>query len=80
MQTIGFTQLRSNLAAVTNQVIETGEEVTVFRRNQPVFKIVPLVPEIQRAVRVENQPSEDFMNSANDFIDRYESVFDRLAH
>ena len=42
MLTVGFSELRANLTSVTNQVIQEGEEITVFKRNQPAFKIVPL--------------------------------------
>ena len=42
MLTVGFSELRANLTSVTNQVIQEGEEITVFKRNQPAFMFVPL--------------------------------------
>ena len=30
MLTVGFSELRANLTSVTNQVIQEGEEITVF--------------------------------------------------
>lgn len=73
MLTVGFTELRNNLSAVTNEVMTSGEEVTVFKRNRPAFKIVPL------ETRDRSEAVSDFSAAADRFIDQYESVFERLA-
>lgn len=74
MLTVGFSQLRSNLTSVTNRVIDDGEEITVFKRNQPVFKIVPFDDN-----STDKSDNSEFVAAADRFINRYESVFERLA-
>ena len=86
MLTVGFSELRANLTSVTNQVIQEGEEITVFKRNQPAFKIGPLgldsTSENKEAVAEtssETIDQEKILGAATSFIDRYESVFERLS-
>jgi len=86
MLTVGFSELRANLTSVTNQVIQEGEEITVFKRNQPAFKIVPLgvdsTSDNKEAVAEtssETIDQEKILGAATSFIDRYESVFERLS-
>lgn len=73
MLTVGLSELRSNLAAVTSHVIDEGQEVTVFKRNQPVFKLVPIRP-------TPAQDDQTTVDAGMAFIDQYDSVFERLAH
>ena len=86
MLTVGFSELRANLTSVTNQVIQEGEEITVFKRNQPAFKIVPLgvdsTSDNTEAVAKTSSKTidqEKILGAATSFIDRYESVFERLS-
>ena len=86
MLTVGFSELRANLTSVTNQVIQEGEEITVFKHNQPAFKIVPLgvdsTSDNKEAVAKtssETIDQEKILGAATSFIDRYESVFERLS-
>ena len=42
MVTVAFSELRQNLTQVADKVANEGEEVVVFKRSKPLFKIVPL--------------------------------------
>lgn len=42
MVTVAFSELRQNLTQVAEKVANEGEEVVVFKRSKPLFKIVPL--------------------------------------
>lgn len=42
MVTVAFSELRQNLTQVAERVANDGEEVVVFKRSKPLFKIVPL--------------------------------------
>lgn len=51
MVTVAFSELRQNLTQVADKVANEGEEVVVFKRSKPLFKIVPL--DYQGSVAVE---------------------------
>ena len=51
MVTVAFSELRQNLTQVAEKVANEGEEVVVFKRSKPLFKIVPL--DYQSPVAVE---------------------------
>ena len=42
MVTVAFSELRQNLTQVAEKVANEGEEVVVFKRSKPLFKIVRL--------------------------------------
>lgn len=46
--------------------------VTVFKRNKPAFKIVPIENEA-------SQEMADYLSVADDLIDEYVDVFEALA-
>ena len=39
MVTVAFSELRQNLTQVADKVANEGEEVVVFKRSKPLFKI-----------------------------------------
>ena len=51
MVTVAFSELRQNLTQVAEKVANEGEEVVVFKRSKPLFKIVPLDYPGRRSVR-----------------------------
>lgn len=54
MVTVAFSELRQNLTQVANKVANEGEEVLVFKRSKPLFKIVPLDHESPVAVEYDS--------------------------
>lgn len=69
--TASFTDVRRDLTTITEKVITDGVQVTVFKRNKPAFKIVPVEPptDMQLAYL-----------AANTELDReYLDVFEELA-
>ena len=54
MVTVAFSELRQNLTQVAEKVANEGEEVVVFKRSKPLFKIVPL--DYEGPVTVEYDP------------------------
>ena len=86
MLTVGYSELRANLTSVPNQVIQERQEITLFKRKQPAFKIVPLgvdsTSDNKEAVAKTSSEAidqEKILGAATSFIDRYESVFERLS-
>lgn len=70
--TASFTDARLKFTQITNLVMNEGVDVTVFKRNKPAFKIVP--------IRKDNDASRsDYLAEAADFIDEYEDVLTKLA-
>ncbi len=70
--TASFTDARTNFTQITDLVMKEKVLVTVFKRNKPAFKIVP----------IENEaPSEvaNYLSVADDLMDEYKDVFEALA-
>ena len=57
MVTVAFSELRQNLTQVAEKVANEGEEVVVFKRSKPLFKIVPL--DYQSPVAVEYDAAQE---------------------
>ncbi len=57
MVTVAFSELRQNLTQVAEKVANEGEEVVVFKRSKPLFKIVPL--DYQGPVAVEYDAAQE---------------------
>ena len=70
--TASFTDARVNFTQITDLVMNEHVSVTVFKRNKPAFKIVPIEneapPEIAKYVSI-----------AEDFMEEYVDVFEALA-
>lgn len=70
--TASFTDARVNFTQITDLVMNEHVPVTVFKRNKPAFKIVP----------IENgapAKAADFLSVADDLMDEYVDVFETLA-
>lgn len=70
--TASFTDARTNFTQLTDLVMKEHVSVTVFKRNKPAFKIVP----------IENEASQDvasYLSVADDLMDEYTDVFEALA-
>ncbi len=70
--TVSLTDARTNFTQLTDLVMKEHVTVTVFKRNKPAFKIVP----------IENEPPqgmENYLAAADDLIDEYVDVFEALA-
>lgn len=70
--TASFTDARTNFTQLTDLVMKEHVSVTVFKRNKPAFKIVP----------IENETSQDvasYLSVADDLMDEYTDVFEALA-
>ena len=70
--TASFTDARTNFTQITDLVMKEKVSVTVFKRNKPAFKIVP----------IENEaPSEvaNYLSVADDLMDEYKDAFEALA-
>lgn len=89
MLTVGLSELRSNLATVTQRVVEDGEEVLVIKHNRPAFKLVPLglsekvKSDSDEVLLVKDQSEttdkQKWMQLFSKIIDEYPTVFERLA-
>lgn len=70
--TASFTDARTNFTQLTDLVMKEHVTVTVFKRNKPAFKIVP----------IENEAPHDmasYLSVADDLMDEYTDVFEALA-
>lgn len=70
--TASFTDARTNFTQLTDLVMKKHVSVTVFKRNKPAFKIVP----------IENEAPQDvasYLSVADDLMDEYTDVFEALA-
>lgn len=70
--TASFTDARINFTQLTDLVMKEHVSVTVFKRNKPAFKIVP----------IENEASQDvasYLSVADELMDEYTDVFEALA-
>ena len=70
--TASFTDARINFTQLTDLVMKDRVTVTVFKRNKPAFKIVP----IDNAAPAE---MADYLSAADDLMDDYVDVFEALA-
>ncbi len=67
--TVSFSEMRTNLTTITNEVINNRIPVTVFKHNKPVFKIVPIETDMQSIYR-----------AVSDEVDEeYQDLFEALA-
>lgn len=66
--TASFSEVRRDLTRVTDLVMEEGVGVTVFKRNRPAFKIVPVA-----------DPQERYLSEAAAADEEYFDVFEALA-
>lgn len=70
--TASFTDARTNFTQLTDLIMKEHVSVTVFKRNKPAFKIVP----------IENEAPQDvasYLSVADDLMDEYTDVFEALA-
>lgn len=70
--TTSFTEARVNFTQLTDFVIKEQVPVTVFKRNKPAFKIVP----IKSDAHVEGA---DYLYAADELMDEYTDVFEALS-
>lgn len=70
--TASFTDARTNFTQITDLVMKEHVSVTVFKRNKPAFKIVPIENEAPKEIA-------DYLSVADDLMDEYEDVFEALA-
>lgn len=70
--TASFTDARVNFTQITDLVMKERIPVTVFKRNKPAFKIVPIENEAPAEVA-------DYLSVADDVMDEYADVFEALA-
>ena len=61
MLTVAFSELRQNLTQVADKVANEGEEVVVFKRSKPLFKIVPRSVGAQSRRAARASPSETWV-------------------
>jgi prevent-host-death family protein len=70
--TVSLTDARTNFTQLTDLVMKEHVTVTVFKRNKPAFKIVP----------IENEPPqgmENYLAVADDLMDEYTDVTEGLS-
>lgn len=68
--TASFSDVRSNLSSIADKVMSDHVQVTVFRNNKPVFKIVP----------VDTVSSgKGYLALADEVDSEYHDVFEALA-
>ena len=70
--TASFTDARTNFTQITDLVMKEHVSVTVFKRNKPAFKIVPIENEAPKEIA-------DYLSVADDLMDEYKDVFGALA-
>ena len=70
--TASFTDARINFTQITDLVMNERVPVTVFKRNKPAFKIIPIDNTAPSKVA-------DYLSIADDLMDEYEDVFETLA-
>ena len=70
--TASFTDARANFTQITDFVMKERVPVTVFKRNKPAFKIVPIENEAPAEVA-------DYLSAADEIMDEYSDVFEALA-
>lgn len=70
--TASFTDARTNFTQLTDLVMNEHVSVTVFKRNKPAFKIVPIDSPVA-STRAE------FSSIATELMDEYADVFEALA-
>lgn len=70
--TASFTDARTNFTQITDLVMKEKVSVTVFKRNKPAFKIVPIENEALSEVA-------NYLSVADDLMDEYKDVFEALA-
>ena len=70
--TASFTDARTNFTQITDLVMKEHVSVTVFKRNKPAFKIVPIENEAPKEIA-------DYLSVADDLMDEYKDVFEALA-
>lgn len=70
--TASFTDARVNFTQITDLVMNERVPVTVFKRNKPAFKIVPIESEAPAG-------TSSYLSLADDLMDEYVDVFEALA-
>lgn len=70
--TASFTDARTNFTQIADLVMKEKVSVTVFKRNKPAFKIVPIENEAPFEVA-------NYLSVADDLMDEYKDVFEALA-
>ena len=70
--TVSLTDARTNFTQLTDLVMKEHVTVTVFKRNKPALKIVPIKNEPPQGM-------ENYLAVADDLMDEYTDVFEALA-
>lgn len=70
--TASFTDARTYFTQLTDLVMKEHVSVTVFKRNKPAFKIVPIENEVPQDIA-------NYLSAADDLMDEYTDVFEALA-
>lgn len=66
--TASFTEARANFTQLTDMVMRERVPVTVFKRNKPAFRIVPI-----------EDAQDAYAAAASGLADEYADVFEALA-
>ena len=69
---VSFTDARTYFGQLTDLVTKEHVTVTVFKRNKPAFKIVPIENEVPQNIT-------NYFSAADDLMDEYTDVFEALA-
>ncbi|MEG0323436.1 MAG: type II toxin-antitoxin system prevent-host-death family antitoxin [Raoultibacter sp.] len=71
--TASFSEARINFTQITDMVMNDRVQVTVFKRNKPAFKIVPIDADNTLDIQ------EKYLAADEDLDREYRDVFERLS-